>query len=190
MIPAIFFDRDGTINKDPGYLGNPDLVELYENVAEGISELKKTGFLIIVISNQSGIARGLISEENVKAVNQKINELLKQINGTCVDYFYYCPHHPEFSSEEDCKCRKPSPKLVLDAAKEHQIDLSKSYFAGDRFLDVECGNNAGIKSILIKSTLSEDEVNLWLNKNNNVNYIAKNFYDACKFILQDFNGGN
>ncbi|CAG0908670.1 unnamed protein product, partial [Cyprideis torosa] len=135
-------NRDGTINIDTGYIGNPNLIELYSGVIEGIKILKeKFGFLIVVISNQSGITRGLITQEDVDKVNKKINDIL--VHGkTRIDAFYYCPYHPEFDSEEKCKCRKPSPQLVYTAAEELKIDLKKSFFIGDRISDIECGKNA------------------------------------------------
>jgi D,D-heptose 1,7-bisphosphate phosphatase len=186
---AVFFDRDGTINIDPGYIGNPDSVQLYNGVAEGIFQLKKAGFKIIVVSNQSGIARGLITKEDVEAVNQKINELLNKAN-TQIDAFYYCPYHPEFNTKEECECRKPSPKMIFDAAKDWNINLARSYLVGDSSTDIECGTNAGIKTVLIKTTFSDEEISR-LNKNGNIpTFIAENFSGACNFILKDYNGGN
>ncbi len=153
MNKAIFLDRDGTINIDTGYIGNPNLIELYSGVPEGIKLLKdKFGFLIVVISNQSGITRGLITQEDVDKVNKRINEILEYCN-TKIDAFYYCPYHPEFDSEEKCKCRKPSPQLVFTAAEELKIDLKKSFFIGDRISDIECGINAGLSSILVTNTI-------------------------------------
>ena len=144
---AIFLDRDGTINDDPGYLGEPNKVVLLPGAGEGLSILKKRyNFKLIVISNQSGIVRGILTNEMVKNINNKINELLEKFN-VQIDDFYYCPYHPEFSSEEECRCRKPSPMLIKVAAVEHNIDLSKSYFIGDMVTDIECGKNAGLKTI-------------------------------------------
>jgi D,D-heptose 1,7-bisphosphate phosphatase len=186
---AVFFDRDGTINLDTGYIGNPGLVQLYNGVPEGISELKNIGFKIIVVSNQSGIARGIITKENVEAVNNKINELLKKQN-TRIDAFYYCPFHPDFSSAEESECRKPSPKMIFKAAKDWNITLEKSYLVGDSSVDVECGINAGIKTILLKNTLKENEISDLQTQGKVPTYIADNFSDACKFIIKDYVGGN
>lgn len=106
---AVFLDRDNTINYDPGYLGDPDKVRLMEGVARGIKRLRdEYGFKIIVISNQSGIARKLITEEDVRSVNNRVNKLLRD-EGAEIDAFYYCPYHPDFSPPEKCGCRKPSP---------------------------------------------------------------------------------
>lgn len=187
---AVFFDRDGTINLDPGYLGDPDLVELYPGVPEEISKLcNDYNFRIIVISNQSGIARGLISDKNVQEVNKKISELISKSGGK-IDAFYYCPFHPEFSTTKDSECRKPSPKMVLDAANKFNIDMTKSYFVGDKETDIECGKNAGLKTIIIKSTLSDEEINILHKEGKSPNFVADNFIDACRFIYEDHIGGN
>src|SRR4030067_2782006 len=148
---AVFLDRDGTINEDPGYLGEPDKVKLFPDTGEALSILKnKLNFKLIVISNQSGIARGLITKGNVKAVNRKVNELLSNYN-VKIDAFYYCPYHPEFNTEEECSCRKPSPEMVLKAADDLKIYLSKSFLIGDAVSDIECGINAGVKTILVRT---------------------------------------
>jgi len=182
---AIFFDRDGTLNYDPGYLGNPDKVELYDFVPEGIADLKnKYGFKIIVVSNQSGISRGLISAEDVDNVNSKINDVIKAKGGE-IDKFYYCPYHPEFSEPKKCICRKPSPELVFKAAEDFDIDLSKSYFVGDSECDIECGNNAGTKTVLVKTKLSEVEINELQNNGKSITFVAADFREVCTFIIDD-----
>lgn len=186
---AVFFDRDGTLNLDPGYLGDPEKVVLYPGVAEALLKLKNEGFKIVVISNQSGIARGFFSSREVDAVNLKINDLLKE-RGVCVDKFYYCPYHPDFNTPEECRCRKPSPLLVLKAAEDLEIDLRKSYFVGDMISDVECGINAGVRTVLLKNTLKEEQISGLLVKDKLPNFIAENLIDASDFIIKDFSGGN
>lgn len=186
---AVFFDRDGTINIDPGYIGNPNLVELYPGTASAIAELKKAGFRIVVISNQSGIARGYFTSNEVEAVNQKINSLLKD-QGTEIDAFYYCPSHPDFNTAEECKCRKPSPYLVFKAAEEMKLDLGSSYFAGDSLSDIECGINAGIKTILVKNGRTEEQISSLLVEGKIPNFIACDLQETSKFIINDFLGGN
>ena len=185
---AVFLDRDGTINIDTGYIGNPNLIELFSGVAEGIKQLKdKYGFLIVVVSNQSGITRGLITEEDVDKVNKRINEIL-EIDKTKIDAFYYCPFHPKFDLEEKCKCRKPSPQLVFDAAHDLNIDLNKSFFIGDKVSDIECGFNAGLNSILITNTISPVELNELKNSQNSPNFTSSNFLDAVHYIGNICNG--
>lgn len=185
---AVFFDRDDTLNYDPGYLGNPDLVKLLPGVPRGISKLKnELNFKIVVISNQSGITRGKITEEDVSAVNERINELLRN-EGTGIDKFYHCPYHPDFDSEEKCRCRKPSPKMIFDAANDMKIDLSKSYCVGDKAIDVLCGFNAGVKTVLIKTDNYDEEINILINENKSPNFVAVNFLEATNFIYNDFIG--
>lgn len=185
--PAVFLDRDGTINEDPGYLGDPDVVKLLPDVSQGISELKSVfGFKIVVVSNQAGIARGLITHEQVKLVNDRINELLFESNAE-VDDFFYCPYHPEFSSKEDSICRKPSPFMILEASKKHDIDITKSYMVGDKASDVLCGINAGVKQILICSENNSEEINSLKKAGKSPNFVAHNFLEVVNFIKQDFN---
>lgn len=187
---AVFLDRDGTINYDSGYIGNPNLVKLLPGVSEGIKFLKnKLDFLIVVISNQSGVARGYFTNADVEKVNKKVNELLKEEN-TEIDYFYYCPHHPDFNTKEECNCRKPSPQMVLDAAKELDIDLNHSYFVGDKFSDILCGKNAGVKTILLKNSSNEKKINQLKNSQNSPNFITSNFLDAVNFIKKNSSGDN
>jgi len=185
---AVFLDRDGTLNHDPGYLGNPDEVVLFPTVGESLSLLKNEyNFVLIVISNQSGVARGLIEKNDVDKVNQRINDLLEKFN-VKIDSFYYCTAHPDFSSAEECECRKPSPKMILDAAKEFEIDLSSSYMIGDAKTDIEAAKNAGCKSILVKTGYGQESFNALLSENNLPNFIAENFKAACDYIINDISG--
>jgi D-glycero-D-manno-heptose 1,7-bisphosphate phosphatase len=185
---AIFLDRDGTINIDPGYIGNPNLIKLYPGVAEGIKKLKdKFGFYIIVISNQSGITRGLITSDDVDNVNRRVNEILAN-DKTEIDAFYYCPYHPDFDSKEKCKCRKPAPQMILEAANDFNIDLKKSFFVGDKTSDIICGLSAGLNSILIRNTISEAELIELKNSQNSPNFISDNFLDTLQYIESNIDG--
>jgi len=187
---AVFLDRDGTLNEDPGYICDPELVKLFPDVGETLFRLKnKLDLLFIVISNQSGIARGLITKDQVDSVNQRINTLLNDFN-VSIDSFYYCPHHPDYSSSEELKCRKPSPEMVLKAAEEFQIDLSKSYFIGDSKADIECGFNASVKTILVKTGNGRESLSILHNENKMPNFVADNFNEAGNFIINDMYGAN
>lgn len=154
---AIFLDRDGTINKYVGFLRNIDDFELIEGVAEAIKLINQSGYLAIVVTNQPVIARGEVTWEELNEIHKKMATLLGK-EGAYVDGIYICPHHPDkgFEGERpeykiDCECRKPKPGLLLQAAKDFNIDLSESYMIGDSHRDVEAGENAGVKkSILIK----------------------------------------
>ncbi len=186
--PGVFLDRDGTLNEDPGYLGDPDSLKLFPGTGEALSILKnKLNFKLIVISNQSGIARGILTDEMVRAVNNKVNELLA-VDKVSIDAFYYCPFHPDFSSSEECSCRKPSPQMVLQAAKDFNIELSSSYFVGDSVSDIECGKNAGLKTILVKTGYGSESISILKKENNFPTFTAQNILEACKIIQQDFSG--
>lgn len=180
---AVFLDRDGTINYDPGYLGDPDKVKIYPNVINAVKTLRnRYGFKIIVISNQAGIARGLITHHDVCAVNERINNYFIQ-NKTKIDAFYYCPYHPEFDIHEKCKCRKPSPEMIINASKDNNIDLKNSFMIGDMETDILAGINAGVKTILIKYNLSKSEI---LNLDTKADYITNDIYEAVNFINNKF----
>lgn len=185
---AIFFDRDGTLNEDPGYLGDPDQVKLFPGTGEILSQLKKKfNLLFIVISNQSGIARGILTKAMVDAVNLKINQLLSA-HDTAIDAFYYCPSHPDFSDVNDCSCRKPSPELVFKAAEDFNINLSKSYFVGDTVSDILCGVNAGLKTILVKTGFGKESFSILKKQNIFPTFVAENINDVFTFIQKDFSG--
>ena len=140
-------------------------------------------FKIIVISNQSGISRKLITENEVNAVNQKINSLVKDF-GAEIDEFYYCPFLPEIDGEEKSMCRKPSPLMVFQAAKEHNIDLSNSFFIGDKSIDVLCGKNAGVETILFLNGKNGDQINILQKQNKTPNFVADNFFDIYNYIVE------
>lgn len=153
MAKAIFLDKDGTLIPDIPYNVNPDLITLQADAIEGLQRLKKEGFLFIIISNQAGVARGIFNEDALPAVEQRLSELMAahelELSG-----FYYCPHYREGSIAaytQDCDCRKPKPGMILKAAQEHDIDLSQSWMIGDILNDVEAGNRAGCKTVLINN---------------------------------------
>ncbi len=146
MAKAVFFDRDETLNPDPGYINDPNLFALYPWVGEELKRLKDAGFLLIVVSNQSGVGRGLISWDKLELIHEKLDTLLMQKVGIEIDCFAICPHRPD----EHCNCRKPKPELLLGTAKAFDINLAQSYMVGDRTSDYEAGLNAGVrKSFLI-----------------------------------------
>jgi len=186
---AIFLDRDGTINHDSGYIKDPSQIILLPGVSEGIKKLKdEFSFIAIVISNQAGVSKGLMTSNDVDSVNDRINHLLKQ-NGTAIDAFYYCPFHPDFDPPEKLNCRKPSPVMIVQAAEEHEIDLSKSYMIGDKASDIESGINAGVKTVLINSEDNRNEISILHNLEKKPNFTAANFQEVCDFIINDFSGG-
>lgn len=151
MAKAIFIDKDGTLIPDIPYNVNPALITISTHAIEGLKALQDNGYLVIVISNQSGVARGLFKEEQLADVELAIKSLLA-VNGIKLHGFYYCPHHPDGTVEGydmECACRKPQPGLLLQASKDHDVDLSQSWMIGDILNDVEAGNRAGCQTILI-----------------------------------------
>ncbi len=144
--PAIFLDRDGTLNEDSGYLYEISAWRWLPGAVEALAMLSQKGYALVVISNQSGIARGYYTAADVHTLHTWLNTTLAK-EGLCIDAFYHCPHHPEFS--EPCSCRKPSPHMLLQAAQDLQLDLSRSYMVGDKISDVQAGLAAGCTSYLI-----------------------------------------
>jgi D-glycero-D-manno-heptose 1,7-bisphosphate phosphatase len=141
---AVFFDRDGTLMDDVDYCSDPANVKVISGVPEAIEELKNAGYLAIVISNQSGIGRGLFTEAEYAAVQQ---ELLRQIGAGRIDASYFCPDAPGVPSLR----RKPAPGMVLEAAAVFEIDLAASFLVGDKASDIECGRRAGTRTILVRT---------------------------------------
>ena len=139
---AVFFDRDGTLMEDAHYCGDPALVKVFPGVPAALRRLKQAGLCVFVITNQSGIGRGLITEAQYRSVHE---EFLRQAGRGWIDASYYCPDAPGVPSA----CRKPEPGMVLAAAAEHHIDLAASYFVGDKSADIECGRRAGTRTVLV-----------------------------------------
>jgi len=146
MTDAVFFDRDGTLIEDSGFVHEPAKVKLLPGVAQAIKQLNDHGFLVITVSNQSGIARGLYTVADYEAVQQRLGALLAA-HGAHLDGAYFCPHHPRFTGP--CECRKPGIKLFEDAAAAFDIDLSRSWWVGDRLSDVQPAAVLGGNAILV-----------------------------------------
>lgn len=151
MNKAVFLDKDGTLIPDIPYNVDPELITMQPDSLEGLRLLHDDGFLLIIISNQSGVARGYFPEDKLKGVEKKMQELLME-KGIPLSGFYYCAHHPDGNNDGyniNCDCRKPSPGMLLKAAADHEIDLEHSWMIGDILNDVEAGHRAGCKTILI-----------------------------------------
>ena len=148
---AIFLDRDDTLIVDPGYISDPDQVKLLDGVARGLVELKAMGYKLVIVSNQSAVARGIITEQKLGEIHKRLRQLLAQ-NGAAVDKIYYCPYHPDGSVKKyrrESNLRKPNPGMLLTASEEMDIDLSQSWMIGNGSRDAEAGRSAGCKTILI-----------------------------------------
>lgn len=180
---AIFIDKDGTLIPDVPYNVDPGLIRLQPGAAAGLKELQQQGYLLVVISNQSGVARGYFKEEALKGVEARIRALLEP-EGVYLDGFYYCPHYPGAPVREyavDCECRKPKAGMLLQAARDFGIDLSRSWMIGDILNDVEAGKKAGCRAVLIDNG---NETEWQLDEWRQPDYQAADILDAARFILR------
>ncbi len=178
---AVFLDRDDTLIVNVPYLGDPSRVEIFPEAAEALYALRKAGFLLFVVSNQSGVGRGLITREQVNAVN---TELTRQLNGDYLHAFYHSYATPDDPYATD---RKPSPELLFQAAKTHDLDLVKSFFIGDRLSDIECGIHAGCRSVLLtheKSSRRNDADPEDITAREKAHYITASLKDAAQWIIE------
>lgn len=151
MERVIFLDRDGTLNEEVNYLHRKEDLRILEGVPEAIRLLKAAGYKIVVVTNQAGVARGYYEEADVKALHSYMNELLT-VQGAAIDYFFYCPHHPEHGIGPYkclCHCRKPETGLFEMAERCYNIDKEESWMIGDKLIDVQAGRNYGVHTILV-----------------------------------------
>jgi D-glycero-D-manno-heptose 1,7-bisphosphate phosphatase len=153
---AVFLDRDGTIIEDAGYLGDPRKIRLLPGSADAIRQLNERGFPVLVVTNQSGIARGLLSLDDYRATERRLDELLATENAV-LDAHYFCPHLPELSGP--CECRKPGTLLYRQAAERFGVDLSRSWWIGDRVRDILPAKTFGGTGILVLTGAGNDEAN-------------------------------
>lgn len=155
--PAVFLDRDGTINVEKNYLYRIEDWEWIPGAEDAIIQLNKAGFLVIVVSNQAGIARGLYTAKNVNDLHSHVSTDLMHKDGK-IDAYYFCPHHHEHGENRSCECRKPKPLMILEAARALNIDLKKSWLVGDKFIDVVAGKAAGVKGIHVQTGYGAHEL--------------------------------
>ena len=149
LSPSVFIDRDGTIMQDADYCSDPQQVKIFPRVAEALRRLKSKGFKVIIITNQSGIGRGFFTVEQYRAVEA---EVLRQLGDGLIDATYFCPDVPGQHSS----CRKPAPGMIVEATREHQIDLARSFLIGDKEIDAECGRNVGVRTIRVRTGLDRE----------------------------------
>lgn len=161
---AVFLDRDGTLNEEIGLVTKPEELALIPGVGKALSRLRSEGALLVLITNQPVVARGLITEEALVPIHDRLKKLLAR-EGASLDAIYYCPHHPEKDHPEaqdpryrkDCDCRKPKPGMILRAAQELGIDLKESFMVGDHSRDIGAGKAAGCRTVLVGARDSEVE---------------------------------
>ena len=151
--PAVFLDRDGTISEEVGYLNDASHFRMFPFTAGAIRRLNEAQLPVIVVTNQSGVGRGFFPESSVDRIHKLMQKQLLEA-GARVDAIYYCPH----SSEHDCECRKPKPGMLAQAAREHGLDLRRSFVVGDRYGDVNAAHNAGARGILVRTGYGETEL--------------------------------
>src|ERR1043166_83548 len=171
---AIFVDRDGTIMQDADYCSDPKQVRVFPGVPDVLRQLKRAGYKIIVITNQSGIGRGFFTVGQYRAVEA---EMLRQVGDGFIDATYFCPDVPGKPS----KCRKPQPGMVLDAARDHDVDLSRSFLIGDKEIDAECARNAGVCAIRVRTGFDK------MTEGSCADWVAENLSGAAEIILRAAN---
>ena len=188
---AVFLDRDGTINEEVEYLDSLDKLKVIPSAYEAIRLINLSGMKALVITNQAGVAKGFFTEEFVNLTNERLQADLHRM-GAKIDKFYYCPHH---STEgvgiyrQVCNCRKPAPGMLLNAAQELNIDLTRSYLVGDRFRDMEAGKKVGVRGVLVKTGfgqgLLQDDGPDEATPESKPDFIAEDILEAVQWILKD-----
>jgi D-glycero-D-manno-heptose 1,7-bisphosphate phosphatase len=178
---AIFLDKDGTLVEDVPYNVDPARVRLSPMAGAALRHFRRQGFALLVVSNQAGIAKGLYCERKLQAVRERLSELLAG-EGIALDGFYFCPHHPDGCIARyaiHCACRKPRPGMILRAARRHAVDLSQSWMIGDILDDVEAGNRAGCRTVLLNNG---NETEWKLTSGRQPTLMASNLYEAASAI--------
>ena len=171
LAPAIFLDRDGTIMEEADYCSHPEQVRIIAGAAEALRGLKDAGFRLVIVTNQSGVGRGYYTIADYEAVQAR---LLALLGGGLIDATYFCPEAPEANSPR----RKPSPEMVLEAARDLGLDLARSWFIGDKAIDVRCGHAAGTRAILVRTGHGHGE------DAGRAEFVAKDFASAAAFVLR------
>jgi D-glycero-D-manno-heptose 1,7-bisphosphate phosphatase len=169
--PAVFLDRDGTIMRDVDYCGDPAQIEIFPGAADALRRLKGNGYKLVIVTNQSGIARGYFDEDDYRAVE---SEFLRQLGENLIDATYYCTDLPRANSSR----RKPAPGMILEAQRDLQLDLARSYLVGDKASDISCGQNAGVRTILVQTGYGLHETNC------RADWIAQDLLQAAEIILE------
>lgn len=184
---AVFLDRDGTLNKDVGYPNSFEAIEVYPYSYEAVRRINSAGFLAVVMTNQSGIGRGLIEEKKVGDIHQRMLDLFFK-NNARLDGFYYCPHfinsvNPKY--RKDCACRKPNPGMALKAAEDLNIFLKESYMVGDKMEDIEFGLNFDATPVLLLTGHGQKALRKLSEKGLQPAYVAKDLLEAIDWILEN-----
>ena len=182
---GLFFDRDGTLNTELDFLSRPEELQLIPNAARAIREANEFGAKVFIITNQSGIARGLFTETDLGAIHKRLIALLAH-EGARVDNIYFCPHHPEYGKtpyKKNCSCRKPKPGMLKKAKKEHGIRLSESFVIGDRCIDMKAGKAAGCTTALVLTGYGAVERDECID-NKCVDFVASDAFHAWRQVKE------
>lgn len=183
---AIFLDRDGTLNYDYGYIKDPEKVKLFPKVGASLRLLKEYSFKLIIVSNQSGVARGYMSISQTNLINKRLQEELNKFD-ISIDKVYICPHHLEGKIKKytiNCSCRKPKPGMLLEAKNKYNLDLSQSFLIGDKISDIGAGFNAGCKTVLVLTGYGKEELERQEQWEYQPDYIAKDLYFAATWVVR------
>ncbi|MFH1242489.1 MAG: HAD family hydrolase [Pseudomonadota bacterium] len=190
--PAVFLDRDGTINEQVGYVNHISRFVLLPGTAEAIRLLNSRDYLAIIITNQSGVARGYFPLELVDKVHNHLKDLLRK-EGATIDGIFVCPHYPGGEVKEygiDCNCRKPRPGLIQTALENFDIDVSRSYVIGDRNTDMKLANQCGLKGILVRTGYGVGDLEYVLPQSQvKPNHVADDLLDAVLWIIENARAG-
>jgi D-glycero-D-manno-heptose 1,7-bisphosphate phosphatase len=157
--PAVFIDRDGTMIEDVGYLDRLERMKLFPYTIGAIGLLNRAGYKVVVVTSQNGVAQGVLTEEFLAEAHAHLSQLCEAA-GAKIEGYYYCPHSTHAAVERyrtDCECRKPKPGMILAAARDHSLDVSKSFVVGDRWRDIEMGLNAGTRALLVETGYGRTE---------------------------------
>ena len=179
--PAAFIDRDGTINVDVHYLNRVEQLQIIPRAGEAIARLNQAGYPVIIITNQSAIGRGLLTETGLSEIHNELKHQLSAFNAS-IDAIYYCPHHPD--GKDNCTCRKPAPGMILRAASEYNINLAGSIMIGDNATDLEAGWNAGCRAALVRTGCGEDALKKTDQQTRDrISYIGRDLFEIVNRML-------
>ncbi len=178
---CLFLDRDGTINVEKNFIKDPVDLELIPGAATVIREARRMNLKTIIVSNQSGVARGIMTEDDVENVNARLLGMLND-EGAVIDAIYYCPHYP--SNDNECSCRKPNTGMFEKAVREHNINLNQSIMVGDRMSDIEAGNRIGAATVLVMTGYGSTLLANRDKKPEGVDIVVSSLYDSMSFIEQ------
>ena len=181
---AVFLDRDGTLNENSGYVTVPEQLILFSGVPKALARLNQLGVQVILVTNQSAIGRGWLTPEGLQGIHQRLADLLR-VQGGSIDDVFFCPHRPD----EGCACRKPEAAMITQAAERYSLDLSQSFFVGDKSSDLEAAHRAGVPGVLVMtSDHSEDALKARDDGQFSIVHVAQTFVHAVDWIEKELLG--